>query len=88
MRQSPELQREHARDLICAWALATEALLGTCDADTVELMFNTARERAELWSDDQKAKELQAALAGELTATIFNAEFVQKYRRERLTDTE
>jgi hypothetical protein len=88
MRQSPELQREHARDLICAWALATEALIGTCDPDTVELMFNTARDRASGWSDERRAAELQAVLSGELTATIFNSEFVQRYRRDLLGGAE
>jgi hypothetical protein len=88
MRQSPELQREHVRDLICAWALATEALVGTCDPDTVELMFNTARERASLWSDEDKARELHAVVSGELTRTIFNATFVENYRRDLIREGE
>ncbi len=88
MRQSPELQREHARDLICAWALVTESLLGACDAETIERMFEAAKARTEGWSEERRAAELTSALSGELTATVFNPEFVAGYRRSGLSDDE
>jgi hypothetical protein len=81
VRQSRELQREHARDLICAWALATEAILGTCDPDRIEAMFEAARDAASEWSDERRDRELQEVLDGRLTASIFNPEFVRAYRQ-------
>ena len=86
MRQSPELQREHTRDLICAWALATEALLRTADPDALERIFTAAQERAamESGSDDQ----LRAAVNGSLAAEIFSPEFLQQCRRELVAGDE
>jgi hypothetical protein len=81
VRQSRELQREHARDLICAWALATEAILGTCDPDRIEVMFEAARHAASEWSEERRERELQDVLDGRLTASIFNPEFVRAYRQ-------
>jgi hypothetical protein len=81
LRQSRELQREHARDLICAWALATEAILGACDPDRIEAMFDAAREAASDWSDERRERELQDVVEGRLTAAIFNPEFVRAYRQ-------
>jgi len=82
MRPSPELQRENARDLVCAWALATEELLATCDPDKLSDMFETAKERASEWTDEQKAANTRAATDGSLTARIFSAKFIARYRRK------
>jgi hypothetical protein len=46
------------------------------------------KERASLWSDEKKAEEVRALLAGELTATMFSAEFVKTYRREWIAESE
>jgi hypothetical protein len=81
LRQSRELQREHARDLICAWALATEAILGTCGPDRIEAMFEAAKEAAAEWSDERRDAELRDVLAGRLTASIFNPDFISAYRQ-------
>jgi hypothetical protein len=46
------------------------------------------KERASLWSDEKKAEEVRALLAGELTPTMFSAEFVKTYRREWIAESE
>jgi hypothetical protein len=85
MRQSSELQSENARDLIVAWALTTEALLGTGDPEIVESIFKNARQHASQWSDERRSRELQAVLSGEATEAIFNPEFIRSYRRDCIT---
>jgi hypothetical protein len=84
MRHSQELQSEHARDLICAWALATEAVLGIGDPDKVEAVFQTARRQAEGWSDEHRSSQLLAVADGGLPSEIFNPEFIRRYRRARV----
>jgi hypothetical protein len=84
IRPSREVQREHARDLICAWAMATERLLSVCDPDAVEAMFATARAHAEARAaatHDRRRRERDALLTGRLAADVFTERFVRRCRR-------